>query len=76
MWFDATIDAFLGGEGLFLSSYGWPGRVMLQTLGHAPKLGRRHERETLNAGRLENTLKLGLDSLAPNGGACVRPADF
>ena len=50
VWFDASVDfsatragglrrAFLGGEGLFLSSYGWPGRVTLQTLSHAPKPG-------------------------------------
>ena len=29
----------LGEEELFLSSYGGPGRVTLQTLGHAPKPG-------------------------------------
>ena len=45
--FDATVDfsaawvggvgrAVLGGEGFFMSTYGGPGRVTLQTLGHAP----------------------------------------
>ena len=50
VWVDASVEfsaawagglrrALLGGEGLFLSSYGGPGCVTLQTLGHAPKPG-------------------------------------
>ena len=50
VWFDASVSysaawaggvkrAFLGGEGLFLSTFTGPGRVTLQTMGHAPASG-------------------------------------
>ena len=50
VWFDASVSysaewagglrrAFLGGEGFFLSTFTGPGRVTLQTMGHAPASG-------------------------------------
>ena len=50
VWFDASVSysaawaggvtrAFLGGEGFFLSTFTGPGRVTLQTMGHAPARG-------------------------------------
>ena len=50
VWFDASVlysaawaggvkRAFLGGEGFFLSTFTGPGRVTLQTMGHAPASG-------------------------------------
>ena len=50
VWFDASVSysaewagglrrAFLGGEGFFLSMFTGPGRVTLQTMGHAPASG-------------------------------------
>lgn len=34
-WAGGPRTSFLGGEGLFLSSFTGPGRVTLQTMGHA-----------------------------------------
>ena len=50
VWFDASVSysaawaggvkrAFLGGEGLFLSTFTGSGRVTRQTMGHAPASG-------------------------------------
>ena len=50
VWFDASVSysaewagglrrAFLGGEEFFLSTFTGPGRVTLQTMGHAPATG-------------------------------------
>ena len=51
VWFDETVDyrvawtgglrrAVWGGEGFFLSTFKGPGRVVLQSMGHAPTTGK------------------------------------
>ena len=57
VWFDASVSysaawaggvrrAFLGGEGLFLSTFTGPGRVTLQTMGQRARARAGKDRET------------------------------